>query len=55
MAVTSPRSEKPVADMSNKALGQHIARERKRLAALQAVQLTGQQLRAGKATRASRR
>jgi hypothetical protein len=48
MALTSTRSTKPVADMSNKTLGQHIARERKKLAELTAVELSGQELRAGK-------
>ena len=55
MAVTKPRSQKPIADMNNRGLDQLIRRERKKLAELKAVQLTGQQLRAGKATRASRR
>jgi hypothetical protein len=38
----------PIAEVSNKALGQHIARERKKLAELTAVELTGPELRAGK-------
>jgi hypothetical protein len=48
MAVTSPRSEKPVSDMGNRALGQHISRERKKLAELGTVELSGPELRAGK-------
>jgi hypothetical protein len=48
MALTSTRSTKPVADMSHKALDQRISRERKKLAELTAVELSGQELRAGK-------
>lgn len=48
MAVTKARSERPIADMNRRALDQFIRRERKKLAELTAIELSGQELRAGK-------
>jgi hypothetical protein len=48
MAIAKPRAEKPIPEMNDKLLGQHIARGRKKLAELVALEVSSQELRAGK-------